>query len=340
MIRRRRYARFQPAAGAAGGDTDALQTDVMRFMSIIGLCLMAVFALVQVIPVQEPGKPVQPSQAARLREEIRAQQQQLQELQAELHALKSASARTQQVLTVAQQHLEQVAGQTQQARAQRDRVAAQLETLERQLQQGRQALADQEQAAAQKSQDLDALRGRLLDTQVQLDRSRREIEALQRRSLQQAAKPATVKRTPVAPAAKPVIMKRTPPAPAAKPAPAKQGFTLRFASADALDRLVTAGSVTLYGMADQQAWRLSLDTGRPTVARASFPRWFHEMSAVTVPAHYLHSLEGAADGPGQSGIVWGVQLPADTKAAIAALTRGQQGGELVIRSDGQVILEE
>jgi hypothetical protein len=326
----------------------------MRFMSIIGLCLMAVFALVQVIPVQEPGKPVQPSQAARLREEIRAQQQQLQELQAELHALKSARVRTQQVLTVAQQHLEQVAGQTQQARAQRDRVEAQLESLDRQLEQGRQALVDLEQAAQQKSQDLDALRGRLLDTQVQLDRSRSEIEALQRRARQQAAKLVTVKRTPAAPAAKPVIekrtpaapaakpviKKRTPPVPAARPVPAKQGFTLRFASAAALDRLVTAGSVTLYGMADKQAWRLSMDAGRPAAAPASFPRWFHEMSAVTVPAHYIHSLEDTADGPAQSSVVWGVQLPTATKAAIAALTRGQQGGELVIRDNGQVLLEE
>jgi hypothetical protein len=54
MIRRRRQARFPAASGAAGNDTDALQTDVMRFMAIIGLCLMAVFALVQSIPLQGP----------------------------------------------------------------------------------------------------------------------------------------------------------------------------------------------------------------------------------------------------------------------------------------------
>ena len=58
MIRRRRQARFPAASGAAGNDTDALQTDVMRFMSIIGLCLMAVFALVQSIPSQQPVKPL------------------------------------------------------------------------------------------------------------------------------------------------------------------------------------------------------------------------------------------------------------------------------------------
>jgi len=354
MIRRRRHARFPPASGAAGGDTEALQTDVMRFMSIIGLCLMAVFALVQVIPVAEPGKSAQPAQTARIQQEIKGQQQQVRELQAELHALKTEMLRTRRVLTVAQQHLEQVAGQTQQARAERDRLEAQIDTRDRQLEQERQALADMEQLAEQKEQNLDELRGRLLDTQVQLDRSRTEIEALKRRVRQQAAKPVIEKRLPPAPVAKPVIEKqplpapvakpviekRPPPAPTVKPVSARQGFTLRFASADALDRLVAAGSVTLYAMADQQAWRLSMDAGRSAVARASLPGWFHEMSAVTVPAHYIYSLENAAYGPGQSSVVWGVQLPAATKAAIASLTRGQQGGALVIRGDGQVIQEE
>ena len=88
-----------------------------------------------------------------------------------------------------------------------------------------------------------------------------------------------------------------------------------------------------------------MDAGRPAVARASFPGWFHEMSAATVPAYYIHSLDNAADGPGQSPVVWGVQLPAATKAAIASLVaqqraQGQQGGALVIRDNGQVIREE
>ncbi|MEN8106598.1 MAG: hypothetical protein ABFS22_01170 [Pseudomonadota bacterium] len=326
MMQRRRHAKYPAAAGAAGRDTDALQTDVMRFMSIIGLCLMAIFALVQGIPVQEPDKPAQPPQAARIRQEIRAQQQQVRELQVELQALKSAKERTQHVLTVAQRQLEQLAGQTQQAREQRNRLEAQLDTLDRQLEQGRKLLADIEQASMQQEQDLDELRGRLLDTQVQLDHSRKEIEAIKRRSQQKPDKS--------------VIEKQAPAAPAVKPVPARQGFSLRFASAAALDRLVAAGSVSLYGMANQQAWRLSMDAGRPAVAPESLPGWFHEMSALTVPAHYIHSLKNTADGPGQSTVVWGVQLPAATQAAIASLTRGQQGGALVIRSDGQVVLEE
>ena len=279
MIRRRRQARFPAASGAAGNDTDALQTDVMRFMSIIGLCLMAVFALVQSIPQQQPDKPVQ------------------------------------------------------------------LEDLEQQLQQERQALADIKQASMQKQQDLDELRGQLLATQQQLDRSRKAVAAIKREPRQQAAKPVIEKRPVPAPAAKPVIEKRPPPAPIAKPLPAKQGFSLRFASATALDRQVAAGSVSLYGMLDQQAWQLSMVAGTPAAASTSFPKWFHEMSAATVPTHYLHSLKNKADGRGPSRVVWGVQLPAATRTAIASLlqgqqARGQQGGALVIQGDGQVTLEQ
>jgi len=298
MMRRRRHARLSPATGAAGGDTEALQTDVMRFMSIIGLCLMAVFALVQGIPVQEQGKPAQPSQVAGIRQEIRAQQQQLLELRAEVEALQSEKVRTQQVLTVTYQHLEQ----------------------------GRRVLAGIEQDSMREKQDLAELRARLQDSQLQLDHSHKEIEAL--------------KYPPRRKTVKPVIENRPLSAPSAKPDPARQGFILRFASTAALDRLVAAGSVTLYGMADQQAWRLSMDAGRPAVTQTPFPGWFHEMSAVTVPAHYLYSLKKAADGPGQSNVVWGVQLPAATKVAIASLSKGQQGGALVIQDDGQVTLEE
>lgn len=293
MIRRRRHARFSAAAGAAGSDIDALQTDVMRFMAIIGLCLMAVFALVQSIPEREAVKPVQPSRVAVVRpalqqenlQQIRQrilQKKRAQQLQAELDALKSEKDQTQQILAVAQQRYEQVTGQIQQAREARER---------------------------------------------------RENEGI-RPPPQPADKPASEKPPPVPEAS-----------PAAKPVPDKQGFTLRFASAAALDRLITAGSVSLYGMDGQQAWRLSMDAGRPAVARASLPGWFHEMSAATVPAHYIRSLDNVADGPGQVAIVWGVQLPSATKAAITARVeqqqmQGEQGGTLVIRDDGQVALEE
>ncbi|MBL3591010.1 MAG: hypothetical protein JMN24_14610 [gamma proteobacterium endosymbiont of Lamellibrachia anaximandri] len=44
-----------PHAGSGG--TDELQTDVMRFMAILGFCLMAIFALVQSLPQAASEEP-------------------------------------------------------------------------------------------------------------------------------------------------------------------------------------------------------------------------------------------------------------------------------------------
>ena len=93
-------------------------------------------------------------------------------------------------------------------------------------------------------------------------------------------------------------------------------------------------------MADHQAWRLSQQTGRPAVAPAAFPGWFHEMSAATVPRHYLHSLQQVVPVPAQETVVWGVQLPSATRKAIASLMHARQGGALLILADGRGTLEE
>ena len=325
MMRRRRPARFPPVTGSTGGDIEALQTDVMRFLSIIGLCLMAVFALVQVIPVAEPGKPAQPAQAVRLREEIRAQQQQLRELQTALQELQVTWQSTQDDLAAARQDAERVSGQARAARSARDRVQVELEALQRQLETTRGMLAELDAAAREKTRDLDALRVSLTETHDRLERGRRSIDSLER---------------PSASPREATVAERPHPAQEQAPPPPRQGFTLRFASATALDWLVSTGTVSLYGLAGQEAWQLTLAMGKPVATRTSYPRWYHEMSAATVPQHYAHSLAGADDGPGQSRVVWGVQLPADMRATITARTRGRAGGVLVIRANGQVTLEE
>jgi hypothetical protein len=300
----------------------------MRFMAIIGLCLMAVFALVQGIPVQEKGKTAQSAQAARLREEVRVQQLRVQELQLELQGLKVELQRSQQQLAAAEQTLDQVISRARQARSVRDRLLSELGDLEQQLGRKQQELADIGQAAMQKQQDLAALDGRLTGVRASLEHNRRRLAALKR----EAQPAALASAVAVPPEPKPVRPSGT--------VPERQGFTLRFVSDAALDALVAAGSVTLYALADRQAWRLSLDAGRTVAAREPSPGWFHEMSSITVPEHYIRGLANAPDTPGVSGIVWGVQLPAATREAIASLTRGRQGGELVIRADGQVALAE
>lgn len=269
MIRPGRSTRYNATAGSTGSDIDALQTDVMRFMSILGLCLMAVFALVQSIPPQETDA---------------------------------------------------IPPEAEQARGTQDSLKTELDVLRHQLAEGRDKLAGIEQAARNKAQSLRALQQHLREEQKMLDDIRQRASTLK------------IKRAPTP--APPVIEKRPPPVPAA----VKKGFTLRFASDEALQRQVAAGTVSLYAMAGKQAWRLSLSHGRPVFAHDTFPGWFHEMASSTVPVQYVRTLGKSTDRPAQSSIVWGVQLPPATKQGIASLTRGRQGGNLVIAADGQVTL--
>ena len=360
MIRRGRNTRYTATAGNTGSDTDALQTDVMRFMSILGLCLMAVFALVQSIPLQETDVILPEPELEKLQQNIAIEQERARLLQAELNHLTAqiqseqthkntaqqalsstqqqltqlveqteqtrsnrdrltAQARSaQQALSSAQQQLTRVVDQTEQARSEQERLTAELKVLKHQLAQGRDELAAIQQAAQNKADSLSEL-------QIRLNKEQKELDDISQRASVLKKKPAP---------AKPVIKKPSPPA----PKPVKQGFTLRFASADVLERLVVAGTVSLYAMAGKQAWRLSLSNGRPDFAPDTFPGWFHEMAPPTVPFEYVQTLDNSTDRPAQSSVVWGVQLPPATKQGITSLTRGLQGGNLVIAADGQVRL--
>lgn len=327
MIRRGRSGKYTAAPGSAGSDTDALQTDVMRFMSILGLCLMAVFALVQSIPRQDTERIPREAELEKLQRDIALQEQRARFLEARLERLtaqtRSAEERTagaRQALSSAQQQLTLLVDQTEQARSDRDRLSTELTVLRQQLAQARQELAGIRQAARTNTQSLRELEQQLSEQQQKLD------------AIDQRASTLETKQTPI-PAA-PVSESFPPPV----PPPAIPGFTLRFASTEALERLVAAGEVHLYAMADKQAWRLSLGDGARVFAPDAFPGWFHEMAPATVPVGYLQSLQQSVRGPVTSPVVWGVQLPAATRQDIASLTRGVQGGNLVIGADGQVTL--
>jgi hypothetical protein len=295
-------------------------------MSILGLCLMALFALVQSIPLHDSQRTAREPEAEKLHQDIALQQQRAQRLKdslehlaEELQATTERNTRARRVLASAQQELTRLAAQTDEARSERDQLTTELDVLRRELVQGRDELAAIQRAAGQKVQSLRELRQRLDEAQSQLDDIAQRTSALQ---FMKARVPPVTER-PATPA----------------PKTEKQGFTLRFASVEALERLVATGTVSLYAMAGKQAWRLSLADGRPRFARVAFPAWFHEMAPATVPSGYMQNLNTSLGDPARLPLVWGVQLPEATRQEIASLTRERRGGNLVIEPDGQVTLE-
>lgn len=126
------------------------------------------------------------------------------------------------------------------------------------------------------------------------------------------------------------------PAPASDAA-AEEGFTLRFESDLALTRLVAAGKVGFYALADGRARRMTVSDSRISFWDASAPNSYHEMEAGTVPRPVIDALGRAGVNTAEVG--WGVTLPGRLRGQLDALMRDHSSGALVIGGDGELRLE-
>ena len=318
----------QPASSASrAADTENLNTDVMRFMAILGLCLAAIFALVQSVPTRSSDEPpAKPSTDTETPDETRAREQ-LTELSTEIARLREQAGKTREqhrnatrALALTRAQLSTDAREASRVRREQQQAEAELKDLHRQLREQRSELDEVNQTLRQTGPAPAVPERRPVAEREQPDRALRSAPPPQ-------SQPAV--------AQKPV----DPSGPAAPPAAGK-GFTLRFASSDALEHLVARRTVSLYGMLDKQAWRLALPAGRPGFTPDAFPARYHEMTPETVPADYVQALQQTPGFARGRVPVWGVGLPAQTQAAIEELTRNLRGGDLVIRSDGKVYLNE
>jgi hypothetical protein len=141
---------------------------------------------------------------------------------------------------------------------------------------------------------------------------------------------------PARPAATPAAVARQPATPPVEP-PRDEGFTLRFESDLALTRLVAAGKVGLYAIADGRARRMTVRDSRISFWDASAPNRYHEMEAGTVPRPVVDAL--SRSGVNTATVGWGVTLPGTLQQQLDSLVRSNTGGALVIGGDGELRLE-
>ena len=117
------------------------------------------------------------------------------------------------------------------------------------------------------------------------------------------------------------------------PPPPQEGFSLEFASDDALRSLLASGLIQLYAGSDDAFWRVRREGGfQATEAPASY----YIMQPETVPQRLRLQLEGLGV---EEPVSWGVTLPRATTGEIRALMRGRRGGSLLIAADASVSLE-
>ncbi len=232
-----------------GGAAD-LQTDVMRFMAILSLCLVAIFALVQSIPLT-PIEPVADDSPATT----------------EPVAVDSP-ATTEPVEVGLPATAEPVGGG----------LPATTEPV------GGGLPATAEPVGGGSPATTEPVGGGLPATDsikkpVTLTRPKwvPKYEPAKREPVVETATEIVAAETPPAP---------QPPS----PEPATDGFVLRFASDAALTRAVAAHHVGFYALQDGRAQRMTVSESRISFWDASSPNEFHEMEASTVPRSVVDAL--------------------------------------------------
>jgi hypothetical protein len=303
-------SRYRLYARASGNASEELQTDVMRFMAILGLSLTAIFALIQSLPLQPADPRPHLETPAALGADIAIQQKRLELLQAQVNALEGE-------LTEGRRQLDQIRDQSDKVQRQHQQD---LRALEAELNRRRSELASIERARQEGERSLVELRRNLRVEKRALDELENKLSV-----------------TPTADEEEPLPR---PPAPIEDPQPVQteDGLALRFASAEALRGLVATGDVGFFALIGKRVWRLSIASGQPLFERTEPPAQFYEMTPVTVPADFWDTFQRKAAVYDRQRVTWGVSLPAALRAEIDAAVRGRAAGELIIQEDGRLAL--
>ena len=312
-------------------DVEMLQTDVMRFFAILCLCLMAIFALVKALPISPPADQPTIAEPTDLKAEAAS-------LQKEIAVLKEKLAKTQSQLTAATAAVKKstaqaagVAAIRQKTMLRLSKARKELATVADSLKKFQNEIKEREAMLATIVKDIDDKRRIRSELKDQIN-----TETLNLKQIKTALVQFTEKLRQSSLQEQKIPNKPTPPQ--APPPSTRKGFTLRFASDSALEKLITQKKVYFFALAGKKAWQLKVAHQGPVYIGVNIPAKIYEMEKATVPAKYTASFRRQVAAFGRDRVTWGVTLPDQTATSINRLIKDREGGDLVIMPDGEVIL--
>jgi len=314
-----------------GGEHE-LQTDIMRFLAILALCLMAVFALVQSLPsapappAPSAPQPADPAQA----ESAKRMAQRVADLKAEHRSLEQSLAAGRRAESQAAAQLRQTRADLQTAETRLARAEARLAELNAAGQAEARALRELERRKAAEAAQLGHLQRRL--DAVPTQRTAPEPSHRAQPEEPKTAAPPTARVGPVTPDSEDVDAPAVPANP-----PENDGFSLRFASEQALRQLLSSATVTFYARHEGTFWRFDVGGGRDRFERAPTPRFLYRMTAATVPDSFRLALMRGSGSRPAADTLWGVTLPPAIQSEVRTLMQHHRGGQLVIDANGEVV---
>ena len=305
-------------------DTEGLQTDVMRFLAIIALCLVAILALVQRAQPPETSQPPQPQKTA----SVATQDAVL------IDDTRPTQPSNEPTPLPAPERLKVIATTKTRAPAEQsgleERVVPIAAPEPKKFKLPVEPVAATELAATPETVPQSTAFIPAESPSLKVPEADPDWIAEQPSLQQQPA--AALENTPresvtaVAPAAE--IQE---PTPSPEVAPEEESLSLRFASETDFLRLLTGRTVTLYLFNERSAWRLGRDFA---FAESPAPKQVYEVLPSTIPQAILRSAQGKVAG--LEHYAWGVGMPAEIEASIQRWVQRVSTGELLIDRTGTV----
>ncbi len=319
-------------------ETEALNTDVMRFLAIIALCLLAVFAAVssempqsarEMIEVQANMIQVQQAEASQLQadrsdlqEQLRKQNRRVELLTAQLQQAQQEQAQKQvsdtdileEQLRALQIESNALSKALNQSDSDLNRVSAELQRESETNVQLLKTVAMLQQQLNQRSLDLQQS-----ETEVQQQIAQQQFHEQQELQAQQELQQDVEQIEPDE------MVVEFPADPVAEPTP----LTLSFASVNALMNLVDNGRVQLMAIALPNMWRYDPQAEHflPLHGR----EFLYEINKVPGSIKAL-----AAATTGEHNLKWGVVMDASIRAELELLISNNDGGGIIVNADGSL----
>lgn len=301
-----RFYRRRISAGLQENEVEALQTDVMRFIAILGICLMVIFALVQSLPVSSQG-----NQPKIYNKEI--MQRQVDDLSRKLAAQQKDLRVVSQVIEERKKTLERYNKELRQAKSEYLHARRKLDAAEKEIK--------SEQA-------------KLKDVVSNVGKAREHAESLKVILDGLWKKVADKKTTKTSASAHRTKYSHV-------PSP-REGFVLRFSSESALERLVGNNRVRFYMISGGKSWRLDGRDGSTwrfhSIKRLDMPKQVYQLRGVQdVPEGFVMAgKKVVADFSGPEYYVW---LPPDMRKKITGIMEERKNGEIEIGKSGNVSVQ-
>ncbi len=306
---------------AGPDDAEALQTDVMRFLSIICMCLMIIFSLVQSMPVSSTANKPKIRNKTLVEHKVQTLEEKAKQLQQILDSLKKK-------ITIAlyrindKKKTEIILDERLQKKYEKlNKINSLIASSQKQLTKNKvlvQRTTDELEAKQVDLEKANNLTEKVKRALEQVERNITDVRKQQRELKNRALKKDSKNEDS-----------------------AEQSFTLGFDSDEALIQLLHHGTKTQFYMtAGRRYWKLNVTaSGNLNFSPSAPPGQIYEMDRRTVPGKLLRASRETVAAFGKDTLTYGVILAPEITSQLMQLMKEQTGGNLVISSGGDVRLE-